>query len=71
MFLKKNKKTKKTKTKTKTKKQKQKQKKQDKTAPIGSHSQRKSAGVVKQRLYDHGYGTMITFVSFVFFFCGI
>jgi hypothetical protein len=28
----------------------------------------KSAGVAKQRLYDHGYGTMIKFVSFVFFF---
>jgi hypothetical protein len=26
---------------------------------------------MKQRLYDHGYGAMITFVSFVFFFCGI
>jgi hypothetical protein len=24
-----------------------------------SHSQCKSAGVAKQRLYDHGYGTMI------------
>jgi hypothetical protein len=33
-----------------------------------SHSQCKSAGVAKQRLYDHGCGTMIKFVSFVFFF---
>jgi hypothetical protein len=33
-----------------------------------SHSQFKSAGVAKQRLCDHGYGTMIKFASFDFFF---
>ena len=31
----------------------------------------KSAGVAKQRLYDYGYGTMIKFVSFILFFCGL
>jgi hypothetical protein len=34
---------------------------------LDSHSQCKSAGVERQQLYDHGYGTMIKFVSFVFF----
>ena len=31
-------------------------------------NQAKTAGVTKQRLYDHDYGTMIKFASFVFFF---
>ena len=66
MFLKKQKKQTKQ---NKTKKQKQKNK--TKLLRENSYSQCKSAGVVKQRLYDHGYGTMITFVTFVLFFCGI
>ena len=45
----------------KIKKQKTKQtKNKTKMLRYDSHSQRKSAGVVKQRLYDHGYGTLIT-----------
>ena len=39
-----------------------------KTQSRDLHSQCKSAGVAKQRLYDHGYGTVIKFVSFVVFF---
>ena len=62
MFLKKTKQNKTKQIKTKTKKNKTKLLRQD------SHSQCQSAGVAKQRLYDHGYDTMITFVSFVFFF---
>jgi hypothetical protein len=39
----------------------QKKKKKTKTKLLrwDSHSQCKSAGVAKPRLYDHGYGTMI------------
>jgi hypothetical protein len=59
MFLKKHK---------KKKKQKQKQKKTRQNYSDRIRTQCKSAGVVKQRLYDQCYGTMITFVSFVFFF---
>ena len=39
--------------------QKKKKKTKTKLFRWDSHSQCKSAGVVKPRLYDHGYGTMI------------
>jgi hypothetical protein len=51
--------------------EKKKEKNKTKLLRSDSHSQCKSAEIAKQRLYEHGYDTMIKFVSFIFFFCGI